>query len=392
MTVRTRRRCSRDLAGGEEDVEGFGRGDEDVRRVAEHGGALFGEGVAGADAGADFGGEIAACRGRGCWISASGPFEVLLDVVGEGFEGRDVDDLRAGREVAGDGFAEELVDADEKCGESFSGAGGGGDEGGVAGEDGGPAVLLGLGGGAEFGEEPLGGDGVRPGEGGSGVSRGRRWMAIVARLFVLSSPRHGITCCRCLRRRLAAAALSSSRYCFDDLVEDALGVEDEVDGVAAGSVAAGVGGDVVGHGFDLGAGVGGGDGEAAGAHDGEVDDVVADVGEFVDGDAGEGEDLADGVHLVGLALVDELQLEVAGADGYGLGLALGDDADADAGEASEGDAEAVVGGEAFDFDALCFGAGAVGDYDDLAVGEDAVYVEDEDFDLLARASGVRLIP
>ena len=44
-------------------------------------------------------------------------------------------------------------------------AGGGGDEGGFAGEDAGPTVGLGLGGAAEFGEEPLGGDGVRPGEG-----------------------------------------------------------------------------------------------------------------------------------------------------------------------------------------------------------------------------------
>ncbi len=48
------------LSGGEEDVEGFGCGDEDVRRVAEHGGTLFGEGVAGADAGADLRAEIAA--------------------------------------------------------------------------------------------------------------------------------------------------------------------------------------------------------------------------------------------------------------------------------------------------------------------------------------------
>ncbi len=63
MTVRTRRRCSRAFASGEEDVEGFGRGDEDVRRVAEHGGTLFGEGVAGADAGADLGAEIAALHG-----------------------------------------------------------------------------------------------------------------------------------------------------------------------------------------------------------------------------------------------------------------------------------------------------------------------------------------
>ena len=37
-----------------------------------------------------------------------------------------------GREVAGDGLAEELVDGDEKCGEGLAGAGGGGDEGGVA--------------------------------------------------------------------------------------------------------------------------------------------------------------------------------------------------------------------------------------------------------------------
>ena len=52
------------FAGGEEDVEGLGRGDEDVRRVAEHGGTLFGEGVAGADGGADFGAEIAALHGQ----------------------------------------------------------------------------------------------------------------------------------------------------------------------------------------------------------------------------------------------------------------------------------------------------------------------------------------
>ena len=52
----------------EQDVEGFRCGDQDVGRMPEHGGAVFGEGVSGADAGADFaaldGPEIAAFDGR----------------------------------------------------------------------------------------------------------------------------------------------------------------------------------------------------------------------------------------------------------------------------------------------------------------------------------------
>ena len=52
------------FTGGEEDVEGFGCCDEDVRRVAEHGGTLFGEGVAGANAGANLRAKIAALHGQ----------------------------------------------------------------------------------------------------------------------------------------------------------------------------------------------------------------------------------------------------------------------------------------------------------------------------------------
>src|SRR5260370_5805256 len=79
----------------------------------------------------------------------------------------------------------------------------------------------------------------------------------------------------------------------------------------------------------------------------------------------------------GLALVDELKLQVVGADGHGLRVAFGDNADAEARQAAEGNAEAVVGGEALGFDSLPVRAG---DDEDLAVGEDSVYVEDEDFD------------
>ena len=99
-------------------------------------------------------------------------------IINESFKGGDIDDLRAGGEGAGDGMAEELVDADEEGGEGFSGAGGGGDEGWLASEDAGPAVLLGLGGRAEFVEEPLGGDGVSPSERGWNFYRGWRceWL------------------------------------------------------------------------------------------------------------------------------------------------------------------------------------------------------------------------
>ena len=83
-----------------------------------------------------------------------------------------------------------------------------------------------------------------------------------------------------------------------------------------------------------------------------------------------------------LALVDEFESEVAGADGDSGRFALGDDADAQAAEASERDAEAVVRGKAFELEA---GWGAIrrglGEKEELAVGEDAVYVEDDDFDL-----------
>src|SRR5260370_289110 len=54
------------------------------------------------------------------------------------------------------------------------------------------------------------------------------------------------------------------------------------------------------------AGVGGGAAEAELPHDREGDDVVAYVGELVDGVAGLGQDFVDRMHLVGLALVDEL--------------------------------------------------------------------------------------
>ena len=107
---------------------------------------------------------IAACGGELLDLGERA-VEILLHVVGERLERGDVDDLRGGRERAGDGQAQESIDGDEKRGQRFAGAGGRGDERSFAAQDGGPALLLRFGGGTEFGEEPLGHDGVRPGKG-----------------------------------------------------------------------------------------------------------------------------------------------------------------------------------------------------------------------------------
>ena len=125
----------------------------------------------------------------------------------------------------------------------------------------------------------------------------------------------------------------------------------------------------MGGGLGLDACVGGRDREAAGAHDGQVDYIVADVCELVHGDAGFGGDLLGGGEFVGLALIDELEFEVAGADGDSGGLAFGNNADAQAAEAGEGDAEAIVGSEAFEFEAVLFAFGVgLGKEEELAVG------------------------
>ena len=66
--------------GGEQDVEAFGRGDEDVRRMAQHGRAILLERVAGTHAGADLWAEIAALEGELLDFGERAD-EVLLDVV-----------------------------------------------------------------------------------------------------------------------------------------------------------------------------------------------------------------------------------------------------------------------------------------------------------------------
>ena len=87
---------AQDFAGvsGEQEVDGFGCGDEDVGGVAGEAGALVGGGVAGAygDGGLVEGGVL---RARGLGDADEGRLQVALDIDGEGFDGGDVEDAAA---------------------------------------------------------------------------------------------------------------------------------------------------------------------------------------------------------------------------------------------------------------------------------------------------------
>jgi hypothetical protein len=142
------------LAGGQQQVERLRRGDQDVRRMLEHREALFGQSVSGAHGGADLGAQIAALHGELLYLSERA-VEVLLHVVGERLERRDIDDLRLRGEIAGERGAQQLVDADQEGSQRLAGAGGRGDQCGLAAQDRGPACDLRLGGRTELGQEPL---------------------------------------------------------------------------------------------------------------------------------------------------------------------------------------------------------------------------------------------
>jgi hypothetical protein len=78
-----------------------------------------------------------------------------VDVVTEGLEGRDVDDLGFIGKLAGAGGPNQPVKTDKKRGECFAGAGGRGNQDVAAGSDLGPSENLRFRGAGEAGGEPL---------------------------------------------------------------------------------------------------------------------------------------------------------------------------------------------------------------------------------------------
>ena len=126
---------------GEQDIEGFGGGDQNMRRAALHRLAFRLRRIAGAHLGADrHVGKAAVQQRRANAVQRQ--FQVLADVVGQSLERRDIQHPRLVRRRCFDEFPYELIDGGEKRRQGFSGTGGCDDERGPAGADRRPGAYL----------------------------------------------------------------------------------------------------------------------------------------------------------------------------------------------------------------------------------------------------------
>ena len=105
--------------GGQENVQRLGSSDQDMRRTREHRAALVGESVSGAHGGANVRHEEAALPGE-LKNFAERSFQILLNVVTQRLERRDIEDIGLVGQFPAEGFANEAIDADEKRGQSFA--------------------------------------------------------------------------------------------------------------------------------------------------------------------------------------------------------------------------------------------------------------------------------
>ena len=151
------------LHGGEQDEERLGGGDQDVRPVAGHALALPLRGIAGAQRGADGRQLDAALAGQGGDLGQR-DFEVLVDVVAERLERRDVNDLGLVGQRPQARAAHQAVDGGEEGGERFAGPRGRGNQHVAALGDLRPSAQLRLGGAAKARSEPFRDEGVETGE------------------------------------------------------------------------------------------------------------------------------------------------------------------------------------------------------------------------------------
>ena len=128
----------------QQDVKRLRRGDQNVRRPLQHRAPLVHQRVAGADRRANLRHQQAALA-RHLKNLAQRHFEIFLNVVAQRLQRRDVKHFGAVVQIAGQRLADQAVDAGEKCGQSFAGTGGRGDQRGAPGKNVRPALLLGFG-------------------------------------------------------------------------------------------------------------------------------------------------------------------------------------------------------------------------------------------------------
>ena len=137
----------------EQDVERLRRRHDDVRRPPSHAGTLRLRGVARAHQRADV--DVGEAERRELRADArERRFEVLLDVVGERLQRRDVDDVRFVGQRGLDALAHQRIDRGEERGERLARAGGRCDEHVPPGLDQRPGARLGLGGFGKMLAEP----------------------------------------------------------------------------------------------------------------------------------------------------------------------------------------------------------------------------------------------
>ncbi len=142
------------LVGSEQDVERLRRGHQNVGRPLQHRAALGHERVAGADRSPNLRHEQPALARHGENFTQRG-FQVFLNIVAQGLQRRDVENLGAISQLATQRLAHQTIDAGKKRGQGLAGAGGSRDKGRPARQDVGPALFLGFSRSAKPAHEPL---------------------------------------------------------------------------------------------------------------------------------------------------------------------------------------------------------------------------------------------
>ena len=149
--------------GGQQDIERLRRGYQDVWRAAQHLAPLFRQRVAGADGSTNLAHQHAALGGQSCDL-AQRAIEVLLDIVAQRLQRRDVQNFSAVVQSAVECFAHQAINTNKEGRQRFARSGGRGDKRGASRQNFRPALLLRLSRRTELRAKPVRHERMRPRE------------------------------------------------------------------------------------------------------------------------------------------------------------------------------------------------------------------------------------